>query len=79
MTVMNLAPASTSAVAAPASPVAAAAPAKPRYVIVALPAHETEANATLARQSAAGYTKLETVYVVATPSSASLAFAVLSA
>jgi hypothetical protein len=56
-----------------------APPEKPRYLIVVLPPHVDEANAALAKASDEGYTKLLNVYVVATPSSASTAYAVLAA
>jgi hypothetical protein len=51
---------------------------KPAYLIVALPFDVVQANAVLAKAAAQGYLKLDTVYVVSTPSSASTAFAVLS-
>jgi len=58
-------------------PAEKAAPSK--YLVVELPPHVDAANAVLAKAADDGYTKLLNVYVVATPSSASLAFAVLSA
>ena len=66
----------------PKPPVAAAptvpAPAKPHYLIIPLPAHQDEANAALAKAALDGYTKIESVYTLTSPSSASAAFAILS-
>jgi hypothetical protein len=61
------------------TPAAEAPVAKTRYLIVVLPPNVVEANAALTKASDDGYTKLLNVYVVSTPSSASTAFAVLSA
>jgi hypothetical protein len=58
--------------ATPAKPVA-----KPKYRIVVLPPHVDEANAVLAKAALDGYVSIQSVYVVAAPSSASTAFAVL--
>lgn len=52
---------------------------KPKYLIIVLPPHVEEANAALAKAAEDGYTKVEDVYVVSSPSSASTAFALLSA
>jgi hypothetical protein len=63
----------------PATPEKEVKEPKSRYLIIVLPPHVDEANAALAKASDDGYTKLLNVYVVAQPSSASTAFAVLGA
>ena len=67
----------TDAKTADVKPAEKVAPAK--YLVVELPPHVESANAVLAKAADDGYTKLLNVYVVATPSSSSVAFAVLSA
>ena len=71
-------PAAPAAKPAPAAP-APKEPPKPKYLVIALSSHAEAANEALAQAAKDGYTKLEHVYVVTTPSSASSAFAVLSA
>jgi hypothetical protein len=64
--------------AAPVAPVAPVVAPKPRYLVVKLGEQVSASQKAFADAFAAGYTTLESVYVVTAPSGAGTAFAIFS-